>query len=192
MKRTFRQEHDQQHPGTVKRTTWALVSKERIEKSVQNITNLVAQLQFNFKPLDTNKQYDSYETEIKTMGLADDELATLTNIAGTVDKILKQVAEKTIQERNASNSFEVSDNGIWTAGDYYAPDFDPSKIRTNARGSHFDNFNIKVGGDAVATTGTQYGGKTAVQLKLEQRERERAEIRREEREAKAAAAATRH
>lgn len=171
--RSIHRRHDQQHPGTMKRTKWALISKNRLRSTVEDITALVDRLNTDFPPIDTKQQLMLSHKALDDMRLTDDEISVLADTA--TDRVFRKTIEMTAIERNTGSSFEeilVMGDAAIEIGDYVAADYTGQGMPGNTKGDKFGK--ITVSDTAFAKIGTQYGGKTALELRFQQQEERRA------------------
>ena len=173
--RTVHREHDQQHPGTIKRGQWALLDKERIDELVDDITAIVDRLQTDFPPVDKEQQLGLYHTEILKMGLTDEELVILKNIAKSTDTLLEKVTDMTVKERETGNSyknFETTDDATVIMGDYVSD----GQKRSGGGNEYTD---IKTARGALTLAGNTFGGKSPFEMAMEKMKQAKA-VRAEE------------
>lgn len=89
--RTIHRQHDAEHPGTWKRTTWALVNKARLEATLDRVTNLVDRLNTDFPPLDPKPQLNQYCETVTKLKLTENELKEIGIAAG--DYLFKTIVK---------------------------------------------------------------------------------------------------
>lgn len=170
MHRTIHREHDVEHPGTMKRTTWALVDKGRLEGGLDDITKLVNQLHISFPPVDPKPQLDQYCETVKKLELNPEELKEISAASG--DYLFKTIAKMLENERVTGIRFKgmkMSDDVTLNVGDYYATDWTGRAERQAApRDDTFEE--LSVTGRALVNVGDQFGGKSLMQMRLEQME----------------------
>ena len=166
--RMAHRQHDAQHPGTLKRTEWALVSKERLEGTLNTVTTLVDRLNTDFAPVDQKTQLDKYCEDFKSLKLDDDELREVEKIAGDIlsQKLLKMLEN----ERLTGNRFKemsITKEGMVVIGDHYDENWKGQGVsRQPARNDHFEQMSVT--DQAFVSIGDTFGGKSPVQIRLEQ------------------------
>lgn len=167
--RSIHRQHSAEHPGTLKRTTWALVDKARLEATLDKVTTLVDRLNTDFAPVDQKSQLDLYCEVVKEAKLSEEELKNIGETAG--DCVFKTVVTLLNQERATGNRFmgiEVSADGTLNIGDYYDKGWNGGAPRQGSRNDVFQNLRVK--DRAYVNIGDQFGGKSPMQVRLEQME----------------------
>ncbi|KAJ6256374.1 hypothetical protein Dda_8874 [Drechslerella dactyloides] len=166
--RMVRRQHDEQHPGTLKRTVWALVDKARLENVLNKVTTLVDRLNTDFAPLEKKKQLTKCCEDIQSLKLSEEELKAIEEAA--VDKLSQNVFKILENERLTGNKFietHVAEDGSMNIGDYYDNDWKGnSVVRQQSRNDTYESLSVK--GTAFVNIGDTFGGKSAVQIRLEQ------------------------
>ncbi|KAH7327751.1 prion-inhibition and propagation-domain-containing protein [Stachybotrys elegans] len=167
--RTAHRQHDNEHPGTLKRTTWALVDKARLEATLDKVTTLVDRLNTDFAPVDQKRQLDQYCEVVKELKLSDEELRELGAEIG--DKIFKTVVKMLQNERATGDRFlkmQVTKEGTVNIGDYYDTDWKGDGQRQSSRNDTFEE--LSVTDTAFVNIGDNFGGKSPLQIRLEQQQ----------------------
>ncbi|KAF3931306.1 hypothetical protein ABW19_dt0202813 [Dactylella cylindrospora] len=162
LRRMFHQPRDPQHPGTLKRTKWTLIDKNRLDGLLDKITQLVDRLNADFVPDNWKQQLNKYYADIKELGWTEEELEVIGGI--TADRVSKKVLERLRTERLTSNTYEEFnvDGSVMNVGNHVSenwtgevPEFrlgDPNR---------FGNVNLKNG--SVANIGHTFGGESPAQ-----------------------------
>ncbi|SPJ74468.1 uncharacterized protein FTOL_04199 [Fusarium torulosum] len=174
--RTVHRQHDAEHPGTLKRTTWALVDKARLEATLGKATTLVDRLNTDFAPIDQKQQLEKYCEVVKELKLSDQEL---TNIGAAVgDQVFKTVVKMLQHERATGDRFvgmKITKEGTVNIGDYYDKEWKGDAERQPSKNDTFEEMSVT--DTAFVNVGDNFGGKNPLQMRFEQQEaaRKRAE-----------------
>jgi hypothetical protein len=164
--RTVHREHDQGHPGTIKRGQWALLDKERIDKLIEDITTVVDRLRTDFPPVDKAQLQKLYHKELLNMGLTDEDLVMLKNVAKSKDTLLKEVADMAVKERQTGHlfkNFDTTNGSAVILGDFFANEQQRSPGASSYTG-------IKTAAGSLTMAGNIYGGKNPLDTYIQKME----------------------
>ncbi|KAI1137359.1 prion-inhibition and propagation-domain-containing protein [Hypoxylon sp. FL0543] len=168
--RMAHRQHDEQHPGVLKRTQWALVNKAHLEDTLNKVTALVDRLNTDFAPVNQKNQLDKYCQDIKDLKLSEEDLREIGATAG--DRVFRTVLKMLECERVTGNRFvgmNITKDGTVNIGDHYDKDWDGTNmVRQQGRNDTFEN--LSVTDMAFVNIGDNFGGKSAVQIRLEQQQ----------------------
>ncbi|RYP08518.1 hypothetical protein DL764_001849 [Monosporascus ibericus] len=166
--RMVHRQHDEQHPGTLKRTVWTLVDKARLEDALNKVTILVDRLNTDFAPVNQKQQLDKYCQDIKDLKLSEEELTEIRNTAG--DRLSQRALKMLENERLTGNRFigmNVTKEGTVNIGDHYDKDWKGESM-TRQQGHNDLYENLSATDTAFISIGDHFGGKSPVQMRLQQ------------------------
>ncbi|WYZ43759.1 hypothetical protein EsH8_VII_000195 [Colletotrichum jinshuiense] len=167
--RTVHRQHDAEHPGTLKRTTWALVDKAWLKATLDKVTTLVDRLNTDFAPVNQKQQLDQYCRVVKELKLSDEELRELGAAVG--DQMFKTVVKMLQHERATGDRFvgmKVTKEGTVNIGDYYDKDWKGDIQRQPSQNNTFEEFSVT--DTAFVNIGDNFGGKSPIQVRLQQQQ----------------------
>ena len=158
--RTIHREHDQQHPGTVKRGQWAFVDKDKTDRLVNDITILRDELRRNFPPTNRERQLNLYHAEIEEMQLSDKELDVLKDISKSTDSLLDEVVDMTVKERGSGHSYKNFNTD--QSSNVVAGDFVDIGQRRSGGGNSYEGIKTAHGSNIMA--GNTFGGTNPLEI----------------------------
>ena len=167
--RTVHRQHDAEHPGTMKRTTWALIDKGRLEATLDKVTTLVDRLNTDFAPVDQKQQLEQYCGAVKKFQLSDQELTDIGAAVG--DQVFKTVVKMLQHERATGDRFvgmKVTKEGTVNIGDYYDKEWKGSSQRLPSKNDTYEKMSVT--DTAFVNIGDNFGGKNPIQMRFEQQE----------------------
>ncbi|KAK8106821.1 uncharacterized protein PG998_008834 [Apiospora kogelbergensis] len=157
--RMVQRQHDALHPGTVKRTRWAMIDKAKLEDTLDTITALVDRLNADFAPAHQNRQLDQYCQGLAGLKLSDEELQEIGELLS--DKVSQTVFKMLEGQRLKGDRFcniQVTKDGDVMIGDYYHKDFQGQHVvRVQSRNDTFEI--ISVTDTSSLLIGDQFGGR---------------------------------
>ncbi|KAI1462719.1 prion-inhibition and propagation-domain-containing protein [Annulohypoxylon moriforme] len=166
--RVVHKRHSEKLLGVMKQTVWALVDKARLEANLNKVTMLVDRLNIDFTPVNQKQQLDKYYQTIKNIDMCEEDLSIIGEIPS--DQISRRVLKMLENERLIGNRFivmNVSKEGTVNIGDHYDKDWrGESTIWQQARNDTYEN--LSVTDMAFVNIGVNFGGKSPVQIRLEQ------------------------
>ncbi|KAJ6783958.1 hypothetical protein PWT90_05657 [Aphanocladium album] len=164
---SIHRQHETKRPRTIERTAWALVDKAALEATLNKITTLVGRLNSDFAPVDQRQQLNQSYEIFKELKLSDEELRQLGAEAG--DRISRTVVTMLQGEQATGNRFvgiKVAEDGTVNIGDYYEESWKGQAQRQAHRNDTFEE--LSVTGAAFVNIGDSFGGKSPMQMRLEQ------------------------
>ncbi|KAI0401433.1 prion-inhibition and propagation-domain-containing protein [Xylaria palmicola] len=160
---------DEQHPGTLNRTIWALVDKTRLDDNLNQATKLMDRLNADFAPVNQKLQLDRYCQEIKDLELDAEEVKAVRENAR--DQLSQRVLQMLENERLTGNRFQnmqFSGDGSVNVGDYYDKDWSGGSIAVPQRNDTYDG--VSVTDNAFLNVGNTYGGVSPFQARFASRQ----------------------
>ncbi|KAJ2996237.1 hypothetical protein NUW58_g1037 [Xylaria curta] len=124
-------------------------------------------LNADFAPVDQKRQHDRYCQGIKDLELAPEELKEVKNLAR--DQLSQTVLKRLEEERITGNRFgqmQVTKDGTVNIGDYYEGNWTGGSIAVSRGNDVYEN--VSVTDTAFVNIGNNFGGKSPVQIRLEQ------------------------
>lgn len=166
--RTMHRQHDERHPGTFNRTIWALVDKARLDDVLNTVTKLVDRLNTDFAPVDQKQQLDRLCENLKELRMSGEELEVIRKSAG--DELSQRVLKMLENEHRTGNKFvgmKITKEGMVNIGDHYDRDYKgEGMVRQQRHNDAYEDLHIT--DRAFFNRGDTFGGKSAVQIRLEQ------------------------
>lgn len=166
--RILHREHDQNHPGTMKRTLWTLVDKEELKEDVEDISNLVNRLITDFTPMDEQAHLAYFNQIFDDLKLDTEEIQTISSDA--TDNLTKRAVEMKIEAQRSGRTFgkiTLSGNSMQSVGDTVGEGYNGGFLPQS--NDWYGEVNIS--GNAVGFYGNSYGmGESSIDKALRHRQ----------------------